>query len=204
MTLDFGDIVGNVYSCHLDNLAIKTPDVAIEGDDGEHLIRRSFNDVLAINVSETHFHYIPKGIGKIFMNIEAIEIKKSSLKVLTKEDLQQFPNLKGLWLQGNILQSLSSDLFEFNPEIKVINFAGNRINFIASGILDSKRLEKVDFSNNACIKSAKAQKRSEIEEVKQKIVESCQHSSGLNQNANPVIVTSVLMLIAFSARSSVL
>lgn len=203
MALDFGDIVGNLYSCQLDNLVIQTPDMLIDGDDGEHLIQRSFDDVKAINVSKSHFYYIPKGFGKIFKNIEAIEVRKSSLKVLTKEDLQQFQKLKALWLEGNMLQSLDSDLFQFNPEIKIISFAGNKINFIATNIFDSKDLEKVDLSNNVCIKSAKAQKRSEIEEVRRKIVESCQRSGGLSKNANPVIVTSVLMLIAFCARSFV-
>lgn len=145
MTLDFDDIVGNVYSCYLDNLVIETPDVVIDGDDGEHLMQKTFNDVKGISIFDTHFHYIPKGIRKIFENIEAIEIKNSSLKVLTKDDLQQFPNLKGLWLEQNMLQSLNSDLFQFSPRIKVINFADNKINFVALNILNSKSLEKVNL-----------------------------------------------------------
>lgn len=203
MNLDFDGFAGNLYSCHLDNLVIQNSDVIIDGDNGEHLLQKSFDDVKAITVSKTHFHYFPQGIGTIFKNIEAVKVENSSLKVVTRNDLQQFPNLKGLWLEQNKLQSLESGLLQFNPEIRILNFADNKIDFVASNILDFQNLEKVDLSNNDCIKSAKAKNRKEIEDLKKKILESCQLSSDSNKNANLVKVTSVLILIALSVRSFV-
>lgn len=200
MTLDFGDIGGQKYSCFLDNLSIWTPDVIIDGIDGEHLREKSFHDVKGIKIVETNFHFFPKNIGKFFENIEVVEVRNSSLQVLTNDDLEQFPNLEVLWLEQNMLQSLDKGLLRGNPKLKDINFSGNQIKFFSSDILKSKHLEKVNLSNNVCIKIAEARTRNEIEKMRWKIVSSCQSASGSSKNANPVIVTSVLTLIALFAR----
>jgi hypothetical protein len=98
---------------------------------------------------------MPKGLEKLFPQIEAIGIEISKLREIKKEDLAPFPKLKKLWIQYNDLETLPSDLFESNPELSLVSFPGNKLKFVGGNILSPlKKLIWVYFGSNPCIDMA--------------------------------------------------
>jgi hypothetical protein len=97
-------------------------------------------------------NFMPKGLEKLFPQIERIAIYSSKLKEITKEDLAPFPMLKVLFLYSNDLETLPSNLFEANPEITHVEFLNNKLKFVGENILSPlKKLIFASFGLNPCI-----------------------------------------------------
>lgn len=147
----------------------------MNGIDGNHEGRRTNDEVetISTNGKKTLLHW-PKGVEKIFPNLQGIWVTESGLAEITKEDLKAFPKLKSFVLKDSKLTNLSSDSFEFNPKLKMIDLAGNRISTIGENIFDGiEDLQEVNLKRNACI-SMKAKGKDEIAALKRLIKEKCQ------------------------------
>jgi hypothetical protein len=126
---------------------------------------RSFyhsKNVKSLWFEEQTMKFMPKGLEKLFPQIEQIYIWSSKLKELTKEDLAPFPILKNLLIHYNDLETLPSNLFEANPELIHVRFESEKLKFVGENILSPlKKLTLADFSDNPCI-NMKAWTKAEI------------------------------------------
>ena len=101
-------------------------------------------NVKMLDIDDQTVRYFPKGLEKIFPNLEGISIYNSKLKKISKSDLKPFPALRELCLHNNELETLDSDLFEFNPELRLIYLNSNKLKQIGANIFDSlTKLENV-------------------------------------------------------------
>lgn len=121
-------------------------------------------------------HYIPYGIGAIFVNIKGLHITSSSIKKVTKENLRQFPHLIYLNLATNAIEYLSADLFEFNSEMRFIGFNHNRLVVIEPEVFNNlKHLNTIDLEKNTCIDKHANSTENEIPDMKAHIEKSCNY-----------------------------
>lgn len=132
----FASVIGSHYKCYTRKVDIKNPDEVIEGIDGTHEDGKSSDDVKSISIFEATCYYFPKGLEKIFKNIQDITVYNSGLKTITRDDLRPFPDLKALSLENNKITSLDSNLFEFNTKLNRIKLRGNFLSTVAAGVFD--------------------------------------------------------------------
>lgn len=111
------------------------------------------------NTGVKHFHsifkkvkYFPRGIAKIFKNIESVLIYSADLQEVSKYDLQEFgENLKDLRLAGNEIEVLDGDLFTYNKNLKQIYLSNNKIKHIDTRIfVGLKKLDALFLYANIC------------------------------------------------------
>jgi Leucine-rich repeat (LRR) protein len=109
-------------------------------------------NIKGLNFEFQSMNFMPKGLEKLFPQIELISIERSKLKEIRKEDLAPYPMLKKLWIQSNDLETLPSNLLEGNPELSIVSFFNNKLRFVGENILSPlKKLTWVYFRSNTCI-----------------------------------------------------
>jgi BTB/POZ domain len=96
-------------------------------------------------------HYLPRGLDKMFPQLEILEAPFCGLKKITSKDLLGFENLKELWLGHNCLTSLPDDLFIHTKNLKKVCFVSNQIDTLSSRLFDpipDEHWEIVNFLRN--------------------------------------------------------
>jgi Leucine-rich repeat (LRR) protein len=145
MVYTWAGVTGN--DCVAQSLVITDRNQTITSINGQ---TRSFyheKNVKGLYFLDQTINFIPKGLEKLFPQIEAIYVHRSNFKELKKEDLAQFPMLKNLWLNNNDLKTLPANLFEANPEITHMSFYKNKLKFVGENILSPlKKLIDARFS----------------------------------------------------------
>jgi len=92
---------------------------------------------------------LPKGLSKIFPNLEYLSVIYCGLEEISKEDLSGFKELKVLKVKNNELTSLPDNLFEENGEITHISFRRNKLIQVGGNILKPLiKLKSADFRDN--------------------------------------------------------
>lgn len=166
----FASVIGNHYKCYTRKVVIKNPYEVVDSIEGTHEDGKSSDDVKSISIFQATCHYFPKGLEKIFKNIQDIKVYHSGLRTISRDDLQPFRDLKALSLENNELTSLDSNLFEFNTKLKQIKLSGNYLTMIAAGVFDSlKDLEELSISYDDEHITRKAYNRDGVEGIKQEI-----------------------------------
>jgi Leucine-rich repeat (LRR) protein len=158
MTLDcsftsgpFYSIIGNAYQCKVEaTTKVDNNYKKVQKINGIH---QDINSNKACQMLWTRgiiFHYIPRGIGDHFENLEAIWIHWSGLKELS--NLEQFPNLRYIYARHNELTELKSDVFKNNSLIEWIDLKHNNLKFIDGQIfLPFKNMTNLNLKDNYCI-----------------------------------------------------
>lgn len=101
-------------------------------------------------------HYLPKGIGKFFPQLEILYVTNTFLKSIKAADLEGLPNLKILYLGGNDIEELSSDLFKFTPKLVDFSCPRNKISRVGKDLFESlQSLNVVNLQCNKCINNLK-------------------------------------------------
>lgn len=169
-------IVREHYQCTINKLNITEPETTVDAAEGTHLSGLTNDDVKGIMITDTTCRFMPKGMEKVFVNIEAFQIYNSKLHSVTQQDLQPFPKLKEIHLSGNNLVALDSNLFRFNPELKHINFGYNYLRLIPFDIFDPiEDLQDAYFDGNVCV-SRGAKGKWEVNKIVWDFIEKCQPS----------------------------
>jgi hypothetical protein len=138
--------------CKALGLVITERDLIITSINGQTESYYHTQNVKSLNFFEQTMNFMPKGLEKLFPQIETILFYYSDLKELKKEDLAPFPMLKNLWTSANDLETLPSNLFEANPEITHVHFYNEKLKFVGENILSPlKKLTWADFLSNLCI-----------------------------------------------------
>lgn len=173
--------VGQAYYCYPAVQDITTQNVIIDGLGGDHVSGKTSDDVTLFSIWNKSCYYIPKGIDKLYKNLEFIEFGKCGLRVVSGDDLKPFTKLKVLWLADNQLTTLDAGLFEFNTNLKSISFRNNKISLIDQTIFDPiENLEKAEFSENFCV-SKDGEGSDQVKAVIREVIEKCR-SSRKDQN----------------------
>jgi len=141
--------LGDKYTCKVNNVSILKPRTEITSFRGRYASGRSFEHVEALWFTAAEVHHVPRGLGKLFPNLNCMDIFNCGLKEVTREDLSEIKELKVLWLRKNKLEVLQDDLFADHPEMVCISFWNNQISTLGSALLDPlKKLRYADFSKN--------------------------------------------------------
>lgn len=118
--------------------------------------------------------YFPRGLEKVFPNLEAILILGSPLKSIEQSDLKPFGSkLKKLVIKQSEIEKLDSNLFEHNPELRWIEFNENKIKSVGKDLLKSLTLVRVDFYDNICINKGE-KKKDQVQALITELEEKCQ------------------------------
>jgi hypothetical protein len=109
-------------------------------------------DLKILDIKHGVVHFIPKGLGRFFPNLEALAVDDSELKKIVQKDLLPFPKLKMLSLYHNQIKFLPGNLFGGNLELKHLQFSLNPITHVGHNLLTPlKKLERVYFQWNDCM-----------------------------------------------------
>lgn len=146
--------LGRVYTCSVVNLSVESDDKTITSATGNHLNElHNNNDVLKLNIQRQRCEYLPKGLEKLFPNLEGLRIASSGLKILRQSDVSVFLNLRNCDVFNNRLTTLDADLFARNPNLEYLYFGSNIIEQVGRNILSPlKNLKKANFDDNTCIR----------------------------------------------------
>ena len=159
--------------CKVSNFVVDNQNEAVTTINGQAANFYHSENVKMLDIGSQTVRYFPKGLEKIFPNLEGIAIYNSKLKKISKSDLKPFPALRELYLHDNELETLDSDLFEFNPELRLIYLNSNKLKQIGANIFDSlTKLEQVYLNSNPCI-NREITSHSEIPSLKAEIIEKC-------------------------------
>lgn len=158
MTLDcsfnsgpFYSVIGFAYQCKVEETTKIVNDYKIvQKINGIHHDTNSNQACQMLWVRGTIFHYIPRGIGDHFENLEAIWIHYGGLKELS--NLEQFPNLRYIFARNNELTELRSDVFKNNPNMEWLDLKHNNLTFIDGQIfLPFLNMTNLNLRDNYCI-----------------------------------------------------
>jgi hypothetical protein len=138
--------------CKAQDLVITEPNQTITSINGQTESYYHSQNIKSLYFDGQTVNFMPKGLEKLFSQIEQIVIYNSSLKEIKKEDLAPFPMLRTLLTWSNDLETLSSNLFEANPELTHLKMNQEKLKFVGENILSPlNKLIRADFSSNPCI-----------------------------------------------------
>lgn len=147
----FFSVIGNAYQCRVQSTTKVVSDFKfVDNVNGIHHDVNSNAACQMLWVWGTIFHYIPRGLGEHFTNLEAIWVHYGGLKEL--KNLEQFPNLRYIYARHNQIEELPSNTFKENPLMEWIDLRHNQIKFIDGEIfLAFGNLSNLNLRNNYCI-----------------------------------------------------
>lgn len=124
----------------------------IKSAQGIHDDHKSNDDVTVFYAAGKNTQYIPKGIEKIFRNIQRIAIHNGRLQEIRQEDFKPFPMLTELCLADNDIKALDDGIFIYNPELTLIYLSDNKIFSIGKNVFDKlNKLSHLYLNSNQCI-----------------------------------------------------
>lgn len=150
-------VTETLYMCKVNvGDSTKTRGNEILGVFGDHLPGFKNADVKAIWFADVLFNYLPKGISRIFPNLEAVVIIGCDLLEILTGDLEDFTNLKYLYIHSNKITKVPVDLFKGMSKLQEISIIDNKK--LRSGISSQlfkpvikNGLKYVDLSNNQSV-----------------------------------------------------
>lgn len=141
-------------------------ETTVNGHSGNYYQQFNVRTLWIESTQKSALDFWPKGIEKVFPELEVIAIINSNLSSIIQSDLKDFSKLKEIYLSKNLIDSVDSNLFEFNPELRIIDFNDNKLKFVGQDILKPlKKLEKVSFRRNVCF-SRGSETLAELKELK--------------------------------------
>lgn len=145
---------------------------------------------------------IPRGLGKLFPNLEALSLSYNGLRILSSNDLKQFPKLRFLNVAHNNLSELNENLFDFVPKLEVIEMENNRIESVKKNVVNSlKKLRILNLSRNQCIDKNFISNQSLMYELKSEL-EKCSFQLSKEMNQQRRTLSHLLDLFGGSSSSS--
>lgn len=166
---------GPRYSCDGPLLSKIEENQEITAVYGEHLSGKSNIDVESLYILDVdNLTYIPRGVEKLFPNINTLYIVGCNVSNLVGNELDALGNLTNFGLTFNYdLGTVPASLFNQTPLLKVIDFRLNNIRIIDGDLLGPlKLLQYANFEANDCI-WRKAKNSLEIYELRQEMTRFC-------------------------------
>lgn len=165
--------LGSVYTCHVNNLKISTPNENVTSIIGTHIDGKTNSDVVKLNIEQQTCEFLPNDLEKFFPNLQGLRVVKSGLVELNQKDLSVFPKLRSCDMWNNFLINLDANLFVKSPEIEYLYFGDNRIMELGHNILKPlKKLSKAIFQGNRCV-NKNAETKSDVAELQKTFNTNC-------------------------------
>ena len=114
---------------------------------GTHQAGKTDDDVKCIFFHECKITKVPKGLTKIFRNLEILQINFSDLKNVSRSDLIEYKNFKEFNFYGNNIEYLPGDLFEDFDNLERIFLQNNNFKIVEPNILDGLENLKIFIKN---------------------------------------------------------
>ncbi|KAL7017977.1 hypothetical protein ACKWTF_010587 [Chironomus riparius] len=146
--------MGSIYQCKVDgSFTINSRETAtVNSVSRLHSFLQNNNDVIGFVADNKSLNHFPKGLDKIFQNLQLFRIRYTSIHEISQSDFKPFPNLKELDMHENKITVLEDGLFDYNPKLVFISFSKNKIFRIESSVFDNLRnLKYLYLTENECI-----------------------------------------------------
>lgn len=187
------------YKCDVLNseLIISKDDQVITRARGYHLQGKTNDDVKYFKAYSKRVSFFPRGIKKVFKNIENIYFNLAQLQEITKEDLHEFgDSLKFLALDRNQIEFLESDLFSYNKNLENVYFFKNKIKHVDYDTFGGlNNLQTLMLSNNPCTTSDdNTYDRLKLLAIIRKVEGSCQDTNFMNSRMNKKLEAENILL----------
>lgn len=143
-----------IYTCLIETAEIIESKTEVRDVIGAHHVGKSNLDVHIVYFKNTTVYQFPRGLQKIFPNMEHLSISSCGLQSISREDLKGLGDiLESAYFDYNELTSLPDDLFEDMQMLKEISFEGNELVSVKSTLLKPilELLIFVDFCDNVNI-----------------------------------------------------
>lgn len=102
-----------------------------------------------ISIEDQNVQFFPRGIERIFPDLQTIKISSSNLKEIHESDLKVFPKLEEVSVALNPIRYLEKNLFKSNPDLKKIKFEKCPISFLPENLFDGNpKLVEISFDSN--------------------------------------------------------
>jgi len=122
-------------------------------------------------------YFFPKGLDKIFKNLEMINIWNCQLKEIHQSDLKVFPNLVYFALSRNEIKWIEAGLFDFNPNLEYVGFHESSIIHIDPNVFDHlNELRYFQFWSVPCFNQDINDSIEKVQEALQVIKSNCSNS----------------------------
>jgi BTB/POZ domain len=121
---------------------------------GQHIERRSNEDVEVLQFEMALVHYLPSGIQKHFPNLKRLEVHGCQLREMSSQDLEGLENLEELSLIWNNLKTLPDDLFINTRRLQHVDLLMNQTEYLSSRLLDpipDHQWKVINLQNNKSI-----------------------------------------------------
>jgi len=111
---------------------------------------KSKADVVGVIFNECILTKVPRGLTKIFPNMQNLNILSSNLKNVNKMDLAEYKSMTSLNFSNNKIKYLPGDLLEGFKNLEIIGFPRNELKLVHPDILDGlDKLKHVNFRMNS-------------------------------------------------------
>lgn len=163
-------LIGNSYTCQVQNLNVTQPNDSVVKVSGDHLQRYNQQHVRALEIRGQTCYFLPTRIKNFFPNLELLRVVNSRLKSVTQADLKPHTKLRVINMNANQLTTLDNDLLESNLELIRVDFRSQKLKLIGYNIFDKlEKLAIADFQFGGCVNFFAQNGRTGIEELKKEI-----------------------------------
>ena len=140
--------IGEIEYCEAQNLYITSENAEITSVNGS----TEPTSLPGLFIDHQTAHYLPKGIGRFFPNLNGLAVWSSKLKSLTQDDLKPLKQLLSVTFNDNDVTDLEDGLFEYNSKLQIVSFNDNKLKLVGENVLSIlKNLNQLHFQNNVCI-----------------------------------------------------
>lgn len=141
------------------------------------------NQVVGFVANYKYLEYFPKGVDRIFKNIQMIHLRKNAIRTLNYRDLSPYPELKELDLAYNLIEIVDDLFFRASPKLEFLSLIRNKIIHIDSRALDIlQNLRFLHLYANPCIDMDANSSRNDVLNVTIEARKSCTNQKYLEFN----------------------
>jgi hypothetical protein len=165
--------IGERYTCCIRSANITTREY-VKSFIGNHKAGRTNQnvEVLCIHIN-SNFHFIPRGISRIFPNLVVIWIYRSGLKEILADDFLGLEHLEKIDIHDSQLTTLPSDLFMHTRKLKSFDIIDKQLKNADSRMFDlipddqwERICLKIDKNNEILYEPRRGRGLQSLKEVK--------------------------------------
>ncbi|CAG9809387.1 unnamed protein product [Chironomus riparius] len=173
----FSEALGVVYQC-----VVVT---SLDYDSKNHEIYTDYNpinnQVFGFVANYKYLQYFPKGVDRIFKNLQLIHLRKNSIKTVNYRDLSPYPELKEIDLAYNLIEVVDDLFFRASPKLEFLSLTRNKIFHIDARSFDGlHNLRFLHLYANPCIDMDAHSNRNEVLNITMEARTSCTNQKYLD------------------------
>jgi len=155
----------SMYNCYVTySIDIEKPENAeIASVTGRHSYGKSSDSEIVFYSYKKNIHYFPRGLEKIYKNLNGIILYKEPINFIQQSDLKPYTKLIFLQVAETKIEVIEDGLFDFNPQLKYLALNENKIFHIGLKVFDNlNNLQSLYLGKNICIDDKVEDNRSNV------------------------------------------